>query len=210
MIRHWLYLALLAFAYLSPVCAVEPYAGYSETVKRRLVAGEVIALAQRPDESAEIDKRFVTMAKLMTGSRVAIWNVIHDKEDAENFLDGVLESHVVSAGENEMVVTQKTHVGGPKGAYRYTLRHKLQPMKRADFSFVKGEIRDVIGTWWICEGPDAARKLVIYSLHIDPGAFAPQFVVKRGMKKTIPATLSSIEKEVKRRSAKSQSATGNE
>ncbi|MCG8599201.1 MAG: hypothetical protein MI807_03575 [Verrucomicrobiales bacterium] len=190
---------LLLFASLGPVRAAEPYEGYPDERKKRLLAGNAVVLEKRPDETAEVDTRFVTVAKLIRGSRETIWNVIHDKDDAEKFLDGVLESRVISSGENEIVVTQKTHVGGPKGAYRYTLRHKLQPMKRADFAFVKGEIRDVIGTWWIFKGPDGKRMLVVYSLHIDPGAFAPQFVVKRGMKKTIPATLSSIEKEVTRR-----------
>lgn len=194
-----LLLIFLLFASLGPVRAAEPYEGYPDERKKRLLAGNAVLLEKRPDETAEVDKRFVTVAKLIRGSRETIWNVIHDKDDAEKFLDGVLESRVISSGENEIVVTQKTHVGGPKGAYRYTLRHKLQPMQRADFTFVKGEIRDVIGTWWIFEGPDEERMLVVYSLHIDPGAFAPQFVVKRGMKKTIPATLSSIEKEVTRR-----------
>ncbi len=208
MIRIPLQLTILAMSL--PVFASEPYAGYSEAAKKRLGAGEVLLLPQRPEETEETDKRFVTMAKLLAGSREMIWNVIHDKEGAEKFLDGVLESKVISKGENEMVVVQKTHVGGPKGSYRYTLLHKLQPMKRADFTFVKGEIRNVIGTWWIFEGPDPEHLLVVYSLHIDPGAFAPQFVVKRGMKKTIPATLSSIEKEVKRREAKVKANAGNE
>jgi hypothetical protein len=177
----------------------------SEEVQATLLEGKPALLSRRPDESGEIDKRFVTMAMLMKGTRAEIWEVIHDKEDAEVFLDGVLESEVIEEGENEMIVKQRTRVGGPKGSYVYTLRHKLTPMEQTDFTYEGGELRDVIGTWWIYEGPDGESgeaHLVVYSLHIDPGIFAPQIVVRRGMKKTIPATLTSIQKEVLRRRAK--------
>lgn len=172
-----------------------------EESQSRLESGEFLIMPNRPDELGAADNRFVTIAQLVTGSRTEIWNVIHDKEGAEVFLDGVLESEVIEEGENLIVVSQKTRVGGPKGAYRYTLRHTLTPMERSDFKFVKGEIRNVIGTWWIMEGPDADRKLLVYSLHIDPGVYAPQFVVKKGMKKTMPSTIRGIQDEVTRRSA---------
>ena len=160
---------------------------------------EPVVLPHRPDESATIDKRFVTVAKLMNGTRSEIWTVINDKEDAELFLDGVLESKVIEQDENSLVVEQVTHVGGPKGSYRYKLRHRFTGMERADFTFIDGEIKNVEGTWWIFDWPTEGKNLVVYSLHIDPGAFAPQFIVKSGMKKTIPETFKSIEREVLRR-----------
>lgn len=207
--RHPFILVFCALLQAGGVFADEDlYSRLPEEMRKNLQEGSTVLLDRRPDETAEIDRRFVTMARLLTGTRSLIWEVIHDKEDAEKFLDGVLESKVLEKGENEILVAQKTHVGGPRGAYRYTLRHKLEPMKRADFSFVEGEIKNVIGTWWICEAPDPGKMLVVYSLHIDPGVFAPQFVVKRGMKKTIPATLASIQKEVTRR--QDETASGSE
>ncbi len=169
-----------------------------------LKAGATIVLPFRPDEKNEEDRdeRFVSVARRIQGARETIWDVIHDKEGAEEFLDGVLESQVLEQFENEIIVEQRTHVGGPKGDYLYTLRHQLTPMERSDFTFVKGEIRNVIGSWWIFDTEDSGIHLVVYSLHIDPGYFALQFVVKRGMKKSMPGTVLSIEQEVKRRSSK--------
>lgn len=169
--------------------------------RKALAAGETIILAARPDEESEPDTRFVTIAKLVEGDRATIWEVIHDKENAEHFLDGVLESREISRTEDEIVVEQKTHVGGPKGAYRYVLRHKLTPMESSTFTYESGEIRNVEGTWWIFDGPTPDRFLVVYSLHIDPGRFAPQFVVKGGMKKSIPGTFRCVQREVSRRLA---------
>ncbi|MEM9017509.1 MAG: SRPBCC family protein, partial [Verrucomicrobiota bacterium] len=125
-----------------------------DEVRLGLERGEVVVLSKRPDETGETDARFVTVAQILNGNRKEIWEVIHDKEDAELFVDGVLESEVLETGENEIVVEQRTHVGGPKGSYRYRLRHRLTPMERSDFSFISGEIRNVIGTWWIFDGPD--------------------------------------------------------
>ena len=175
------------------------YASLEADVQKRLMENEAVVLPQRPDETTTIDKRFVTVAQLLEGTQREIWEVIHDKEDAEKFVDGVVESRVIESSETEILVEQRTKVGGPKGAYYYKLRHKLQPLSRSDFKYVEGEMRDVEGTWWIMEGPAECRCLVIYSLHIDPGVFAPQIVVKRGMKKSMPGTLQSMQKEVLRR-----------
>ncbi|MDF1657844.1 MAG: SRPBCC family protein [Verrucomicrobiales bacterium] len=175
------------------------YESLEEEIKARLRKGEVVTLSKRPDETADPDKRFVTLAQLLDGTQRELWDVIHDKEDAELFVDGVLESKVIESSETEILVEQKTRVGGPKGAYYYQLRHTLTPFSRSDFEFVTGEMRDVIGSWWILDGPDEKRCLVVYTLHIDPGIFAPQIVVKRGMKKSMPGTLKSMQREVLKR-----------
>ncbi|MDF1825250.1 MAG: SRPBCC family protein [Verrucomicrobiales bacterium] len=184
---------------ISPRLDAFDYETLDSGVKESLLKGEVVALSKRPDETGEADKRFVTLAQVLEGTRRELWDVIHDKEDAELFVDGVLESKVIESSGTEILVEQKTRVGGPKGAYYYQLRHKLTPYSRSDFKFVSGEMRDVIGSWWIFDGPDEKRSLVVYSLHIDPGIFAPQVVVKGGMRKSMPGTLKSMQREVLRR-----------
>lgn len=183
---------------------------WAQPVREKLEHGEIVVLPHRPDETAgERDAKFVTVAKLVAGSRTEIWKVIHDKEGAEDFVAGVLESKVVEEAGNRIVVDQRTRVGGPKGSYRYRLVHELLPMKRSDFRFVHGEIRDIEGSWWIFDAPGGGsgdgdreagdRCLVVYSLYINPGIFAPQAVVKAGMKKSMPGTIRSMEAEVTRR-----------
>lgn len=188
------------FALLAPLSlSAFDFESLEDSNQEELLAGKVVILEKRPDETTEVDKRFLTIAQMLKGTQREYWEVIHDKEDAELFVDGVLESKVLEENENEILVEQKTKVGGPKGAYYYQLRHKLTPFTRSDFEFVTGEIRNVLGTWWILEGPKPGQSLVIYSLHIDPGMFAPQIVVKRGMKKSMPGTLRSMEREVQKR-----------
>ncbi|MEM7600764.1 MAG: SRPBCC family protein [Verrucomicrobiota bacterium] len=191
-------LGILLLSSIDDVFAFD-YKSLAQEVKDGLLTGEVVSLEKRPDEDLEVDKRFITLAQILEGTQREIWEVIHDKEDAELFVDGVLESRVIEESENEILVAQKTQVGGPKGAYHYQLRHKLTPFFRSDFKFVTGEMRDVIGSWWILDGPDVDHSLVVYSLHIDPGFFAPQIVVKRGMRKSMPGTLRSMQREVLKR-----------
>ncbi len=167
---------------------------------KRLAAGECVVLDCRPDETASgRDARFVTVARLVEGSRQTVWETIHDKENAASFLDGVLESKVLERQGNEILVEQRTRVGGPKGAYRYRLRHVLRPMARADFSYAGGELENVEGAWWIFDGPSPDACLVVYSLHIDAGFFAPQAIVKAGMRKSMPRAVEGIAREVARR-----------
>jgi hypothetical protein len=183
--------------------AAEPVAPppIDEAGMRSLESGGCVVLDRRPGEDGKPDGRFVTVARLVSGSRIKIWEVIHDKDGAAAFLDGVLESKVLEQKGNEILVEQRTRVGGPKGDYRYRLRHSLTPMERADFVYEGGELKDVAGGWWIFDGPEPGRHLVVYSLHIDAGLFAPQAIVKAGMRKTMPLTLEAIAREVARREA---------
>lgn len=170
-----------------------------ETAMRQLSAGDCLVLDHRPDEKGKPDERFVTTARYIEGTRETIWEVIHDKEHAAEFLEGVLESKLLEKDGNRLLVEQRTHVGGPKGSYLYRLRHELTPMTKATFTYVGGELKDVEGAWWIFDGPAPDRCLVVYSLHIDAGFFAPQAIVKAGMRKTMPKTMASIAREVARR-----------
>lgn len=192
---------LLLAAWVVPIAAADPSPVFDATQTKRLAAGECLVLDRRPDETGEPDGRFVTTARLIEGSRETIWEVINDKDHAAEFLEGVLESKVLERDGNRLLVEQRTHVGGPKGDYLYRLRHELNPMTRATFTYAGGELSDVIGAWWIFDGADSESCLVVYSLHIDAGFFAPQTIVKAGMKKTMPRTMASIAKEVSRRSS---------
>jgi len=197
--------ALLLFAALLPAFGNALHAddGYFDALeaplRQTLLAGEAAVLPQRPDGKASGGLRYVTVAKLVRGSRDLIWEVINDKEDAARFMQGILESTVVESGPNTIVVDQRTEVGGPKGSYQYRLKHTLTPKRFALFDFLDGEIRDISGGWWIFDGPEAGAQLVVYSLHIDPGLFAPQAVVRRGQKISMPQAIKSIQDEVARR-----------
>jgi ribosome-associated toxin RatA of RatAB toxin-antitoxin module len=197
MIRHFK-VGLAVLLSLTTLTA-EEIPGLDPAQQIRLSAGECIVLEKRPDETDKMDHRFVTVAAIIAGHRETIWEVINDKENAATFLDGVLESKVVERAGNRILVEQLTHVGGPRGSYRYRLLHELTPMTKADFTYAGGELRNVLGTWWIYDGPAEDSCVVVFSLHIDPGLLAPQAVVKAGMRKTMPKTIQSIAKEVEKR-----------
>ncbi len=197
MIRH----CKIGLAVLLAVVAgtAEENSGWNAEVRSKVEAGGCIVLEKRPDEGGEPDSRFVTVAAVVEGPRETIWEVINDKENAADFLDGVLESRVLERRGDRLLVEQRTRVGGPRGSYLYRLWHELRPMSRADFTYAGGELRNVLGSWWIFDASEEGVCIVVYSLHIDPGGLAPQVVVKAGMRKTMPRTIQSIAKEVARR-----------
>lgn len=192
---------ILAVALLTVNVAATEFESLPEEVQTKLNEGEICRLQSQPGAEGKVDKRFITMAKLMTGTRSEIWEVLIDKDNANEFLGGVLESKIVSRGEDEFTIDQRTKVGGPKGSYFYTLKYQLDSEKKVTFSFIKGDIKNVAGAWWIFEGPKPNIHLVVYSLHIDPGKFAPQFIVQSGIKKSMPETILSTESEIVRRRA---------
>jgi len=196
-LMRWFFCVFLLGA--ASVNCTDDVPALDESEWQQLAAGECVILDRRPDDAEKPDGRFVTAARHMEGTRETIWEVIHDKERAAEFLEGVLESKLLEKEGNRLLVEQRTHVGGPKGSYVYRLRHELTPMSKATFTYAGGELKDVVGAWWIFDGPSPEICLVVYSLYIDAGFFAPQAIVKAGMKKTMPKTLASIAREVAKR-----------
>src|SRR5690606_1881029 len=76
-------LSLLLLAALAlPALAADAPPAFGEKEATRLAAGECVVLDRRPDETASAkDARFVTVARLVQGSRKTIWETIHDKEN---------------------------------------------------------------------------------------------------------------------------------
>jgi ribosome-associated toxin RatA of RatAB toxin-antitoxin module len=199
MIRHSKFPVVALVGILGSVVLADDTAVLTVKERERLTAGETVVLSQRPDETEKMDHRFVTVAAVLEGPSSLLWEVINDKENAATFLDGVLESKVIKRDGNTLIVEQVTHVGGPRGSYRYRLRHQLTPKTRADFTYIEGELRNIEGSWWIFGESDSTKCLLVYSLHIDPGLIAPQPVVKSGMRRTMPKTIECIRSEVTRR-----------
>ncbi len=177
-----------------------PY--FHQWEKGEVESGQSILMHHRPDESesAAIDKKFTTFAIFLPDVSVKeAWSVVNDKEGAVKFVGGVLKSKIVEKGDGWMVVEQETKIGGPKKSYRYVLKFSLFPHEKALFTYREGEVRDVQGGWWFFERRDKKGMYLVYSLYIDPGIFAPQFIVRSGMKTSLPETLGYMKAEILRR-----------
>jgi len=173
--------------------------------KSELNSGKAILLPHRPDESksGKIDKKFSTFAIFLPDVSVKeAWDVVNDKEGATKFVGGVLKSDVLEKGGNWMLLEQETVIGGPKKSYRYVLKYTLSPHEKALFTYKEGEVNDVQGGWWFFERKEKKGMYLVYSLYIDPGIFAPQFIVRSGMKKSLPETLGYMKAEILRRKKK--------
>ncbi len=168
----------------------------------KLDSGKSVLLSLRPDEAenGKIDGKFTTVVIFLPGvSAKEGWDVVNDKEGATRFVGGVLKSKIVEKGDGWMLVEQETKIGGPKKSYRYVLKFNLFPHKKALFTYKEGEVNDVQGGWWFIEGKEKTGLYLVYSLYIDPGRFAPQFIVRAGMKKSLPETLGYMKAEIMRR-----------
>jgi len=168
---------------------------------KELETGEAVMLSRRPDEKkGKEDKKFVNFGILIEAPFAQVWEGVNDKDGAAQFMDGILFSRVKEHEGNEILVEQKTKVGGPKEHYHYFVRHFLHRNGRyVHFEHAGGELRDIQGGWWFYEGRKPGTTILVYSLHIDAAAFAPQFIVKRGMRKSIPRTVDQMRNESERR-----------
>ena len=196
-------LVLLAGCFSAVISGAEDaLPGLSAEQHQVLKAGECVQLPRRPDEApgGSIDEKFTTFVIFLPGvSAKEAWDVVNDKEGAVKFWGGILKSKVIEKGTDWMRVEQETAVGGPKKSYHYVVRHRLFPFSKTLFTFEKGDMNDLQGGWWFIEDKEKSGLYLVYSLYIDPGRFAPQFIVRSGMRKSLPETLGYIKAEIFRR-----------
>lgn len=183
------------------IAPMQPRPELSPAQWAELKEGKVIELELRPGET-EPNKEFVTVAIEAVATVPETWAVVDDKENAASYLSGVVESKVLERSPNTVVVEQLTKMnGGPKDAYRYTVKHEILAPQRSHFTYVQGELDNFHGCWYIFEGQEPGRSLVVFSLHIDPHFFAPAPILRKGMLKSMPESLLSLAAEIARRKA---------
>src|SRR4029453_2271072 len=74
----------------------------------------------------------------------------------------------------------------------YRVESSYDPVKRIDFRRVGGMIKNFHG-YWLLEPRDSGKKtLVTYAMFIDPGFFVPQWIMRQGLRRELPQTLTGI------------------
>ena len=88
----------------------------------------------------------------------------------------------------------------------YRVESEYDPVKRIDFRRVGGMIKNFHG-YWLLEPRDNGRKtLVTYAMYIDPGFFVPQWIMRQGLRRELPQTLTGIRNRAHQLEAESTTA----
>tara|TARA_R110002096_G_scaffold4493_27_gene20988 strand:- start:9163 stop:9795 length:633 start_codon:yes stop_codon:yes gene_type:complete len=167
---------------------------------KMLEQGEVVLLVDVNEKVSKQDRGnpafYPTGAILINSPVENVWNLINDKEAAPDYVQSLVRCRIVGKGAAHMMVEQEMKMNGLPGTFTYIVKHVMRPFERVDFERVSGDLRDIRGSWQFVPVEENTKTLLIYSLHVDPGRFVPQGLVRKGMAKNLPKCLLGIKTQV--------------
>ncbi len=159
----------------------------------RLAKGEVII---REDQSSHGGGRRVQAAILIDSPVQRVWDVIIDCERAPEFMPDLKSCKFLQRTEDTAIIEQEVKVSRflPKTTYIY--RSTYQKFKRIDFKRISGDLKDLEGSWVFESVGGGQQTIVVYSVFLDPGFFAPKWLVREILRKNLPDVLLALRKWV--------------
>lgn len=174
-----------------PTAALPQQPWYADgDVRTRLSAREIIV---RSDEA----HGRVSAAVLIAAPSEAIWRVMTDCAQALTFVPGLKVCQRLDGAPDGTwdIIEHEVKYSRILPRTRYVFRADYARPHRIRFERVSGDLKEQEGQW-ILEPQPGAATLVVYEIHLDPGFFVPQRVVRRALRKDVPALLTALRTRV--------------
>jgi ribosome-associated toxin RatA of RatAB toxin-antitoxin module len=188
----WTAIVWLALAG-SPLLAAEKAAGEIEE-QRRLARGEVV-VATGPHGPAR-RSRAVGAAILIDAPVERVWEVMVDCPHAPEFVPGMRECQVLESAADHETIRHRVKISALLPEVKYTFRATYRRFERIDFVRTGGDLKHLEGSWTLEAVEGGRRTLVRYSVYLDPGFLAPQWLVRQALRHDLPELLSALRRRV--------------
>jgi ribosome-associated toxin RatA of RatAB toxin-antitoxin module len=158
----------------------------------RLSRGEVVVSTDPAGRS----HRTVQAAILLDAPAERIWDVMVDCEGAPEFVPGLRECTVVERGDGWEVLQHRVRISSLLPQVTYRFRATYRRPERIDFVRIRGDLKAMEGSWTLVPVEDGRRTVVRYSVYLDPGFLAPQWLVRQALRHDLPELLRALRRRV--------------
>jgi ribosome-associated toxin RatA of RatAB toxin-antitoxin module len=197
-------LALLVM--LSPRAALAEFGWQPDAKQRALLArGEIVVDVKSGDEATRAPVRAaVSIAQPPAVIYRAMTSCTQAIEYVPNLsLCQVLET---AADRQSEVIEHVVDFGWYLPAQRYVFRAQYVEAQRIAFELVRGDLRDLRGVWSLLPASNGGATIVTYQVRIQPKARVPQWLVRRNLRRELPALLAALREHVNDRARRADHA----
>jgi len=175
-------------------------------LQAQLAAGEVVMRSSLDTQHARAS---VDAAIRVHAPPQSIWKFITQCRYAKYLIPGLRRcAQLRAAADGSWVVVEHDIKYAPLLPIVHSIcRNDLQPPLRMDFHRVAGDLKDETGSWVL--QPDAdGTTTVEYRVSIKPGFWVPRVIVRRSLRKQLPAALVALRAHAEAQPAASVAAAG--
>jgi len=168
--------------------ATKPSATFTIDRERlqRLESGEVIVEPQ----TASTEGASVVAWILIRAPVERVWETIISCEQAERFVAGLQMCEVLEETGDYALIRQVVDKGWSTPKLDYTFSTRREPYKRMDVELASGNLRKLKGDWMF--EPVNGGVVLQHRLELRPPVPVPRWLVRRNLRRDLPAMLTCI------------------
>lgn len=195
--RVVLYMFVFIFAIWSSMAISgenEAAIAFNESQLSQLKDGEIIVYVQR---SKGQQKGMVEALVLIDAPAETIWKIMTDCPGAPAFVPGLKTCKILDSGKNWDIIRHEVKWIWFFPRISYVFRADYQIYKRIDFVKIKGDLREMKGSWRLLPLDETGQTIVRYEVYLDPSFFIPQWLVERSLMADLPDMLAALRTKVR-------------
>ncbi|MBW2449953.1 MAG: hypothetical protein JRE92_05975 [Deltaproteobacteria bacterium] len=167
---------------------------FSESQLSQLKDGEVLSYVLRSDGQ---QKGTVEAMILIEAPAKTIWNIMTDCPGAPTFIPGLETCRILDSGKNWEIIRHEVKWIWFLPKISYVFRADYQINRRIDFVKIKGDLREMKGSWRLFPLDETGQTIARYEVYLDPNFFIPQWLVERSLMTDLPEMLTALRTKVR-------------
>ena len=172
----------------------EDYFAFNKAQLSQLKDGNILVYVQRSEGQ---QKGMVEALVLIDAPVETIWKIMTDCPGAPTFMPGLKACKVLDSGKNWEIIRHEVKWIWFFPRISYVFRADYQINRRIDFVKIKGDLREMKGSWHLFPLDEADQTIVRYEVYLDPSFFIPQWLVERSLMTDLPDMLDALRTKVR-------------
>lgn len=186
-------LLVIGFLWIAAPVSVQSASVLDENDLSRLKKGETLVGVK---QSQNQNKGTVEATILIDTPAEPIWQIMTDCDAAPTFVPGLKACRVLDSGDDWQIIHHDVKWIWFLPEFSYVFRADYVRNRQIDFIRIRGDLREMRGSWRLETINDGKETLVHYSVYLNPGFYIPQWVVRQSLKKNLPAVLIALRTKV--------------
>lgn len=197
--------ALLILSVILNVIGIAPgpqaWAGTPNEMTTLVKGGVVINDEQAGDPAKQKGPATVSAKIIIPRPPDQVWPVVINPEDLMCEERKVKEIKTVARTGNTVDVEYTVMYNRLLPTFNYTLRLENKHPNLIRFHRLSGSFKDFEGSWRLTPLENGQKTLLTYTLSIDPGFFAPKFLVVQAIKSDLPNMMRNVKTAIDKKVA---------
>ena len=167
---------------------------FNESQLSKLKDGEIMVYVQQSEGQ---QKGMLEALVLIDAPAETIWKIMTDCPGAPTFVPGLKACKILDSGKNWEIIRHEVKWIWFFPRISYVFRADYQINTRIDFVKIKGDLREMKGSWRLFPLDETGQTIVRYEVYLDPSFFIPQWLVERSLMTDLPDMLAALRTKVR-------------